>query len=285
MLKKLINEAIFKCELETNSPLLIKAGKGQDVLNPVDVDATYIKTYKDGILQPFIPGSSLKGVFRSYAESMVEESCDIVGSSNKNRFYTANQGKVKKECISQNTKIKDKNGEEKRKYINMSGEEKYNESCLICKLFGSDVLKSRIEFANAYPQAGYKIETVGMTAIDRVKGGARDKSLREIEYVDYGVFNGEIRVKNFAPYQIKLVTSCLQALDDGQLKVGGYTSKGFGELNIKSLSLILRYYNKKAEGYIDKEIYIEKSIEGLKNIEDYLEKVTYKDVNVNGEAL
>lgn len=264
MFKKLMNEAIFEVELETNSPLLIQ-GKENGNLNPTAVDTTYIKTNKDGELIPYIPGSSLKGVFRSYGESILEASCDIVG---KNRRYTQN-GKSK-QCLSQ----KD-NG-----YKFKDGKTRYEESCMICKLYGSDVLKSRITFSNAYPVAPCKIETAGLTAIDRVKGGAKGGALRDIEYVGYGVFKGKISLKNFEPYQIKLVLDSLMALEMGEIHVGSYTSKGFGELNVKSLNLILRYYGKEIEGYKKEDFYSEKVIEGKENVEALGRKLSYKEVNI-----
>lgn len=278
MLKKLINEAIIECDIVTASPLLIQAGQDQQTLNPVDVDATYIRAYRGSEYQPFIPGSSLKGVFRSYAESILEEACDIVGD--RARRYTANGGKEKKVCLG-----KDQKENNKAIYIKLNGKQRYDRSCLVCKLFGSDVLKSRVDFGNAYPEPDYRIDTAGMTAIDRVKGGAKDKSLRQIEYVGYGVFKEKMIIKNFAPYQLRLLMDCLEALDQGQIKLGSYTSKGFGEVNVKQLKLTTRYYNQKAEGYEQKKCYIEKQLEGKEKIEGYLAQVTYKDVKIDGEAL
>lgn len=264
MFKKLINEAIFEVELETNSPLLIQ-GKENGNLNPTAVDTSYIKTNKDGHLVPYIPGSSLKGVFRSYAESILEASCDIVG---KNREYTRD-GKRKK-CLSQ----KDSS------YKDKDGKARYTESCMVCKLYGSDVLKSRITFSNAYPIEECKIETAGLTAIDRVKGGAKSGALRDIEYVGYGVFKGKISLKNFEPYQVKLVLDSLMALEMGEIHLGSYTSKGFGELNVKSLDLAIRYYGKAIDGYENKGFYSEKVIQGKDEVEAFGQKLSYKEVNI-----
>ncbi|WP_054740992.1 type III CRISPR-associated RAMP protein Csx7 [Cellulosilyticum ruminicola] len=272
MLKKLINEAIIECDIKTASPLLIQAGQGQQTLNPVDVDATYIRAFRNNEYQPFIPGSSLKGVFRSYAESILEEACDIVGNNND---------KKSRSCL--NTKQKDYNGN--KIYISLNGEQRYEKSCLVCKLFGSDVLKGRVNFGNAYTDEEYRIDTARMTAIDRVNGGAKNTSLREIEYVSYGVFKEKMIIKNFAPYQIKLLMNCLEALNIGQIRLGSYTTKGFGEVNVENIKLTMRYYNQKAEGYEDKGYYIEKHLEGKENIDSYLIKVTNKDVNINGKAL
>ncbi len=270
MFKKLMNQAIFYYELETYSPLLIQ-GKGNGSLSPTDVDITYIKTYKDGKQIPYIPGSSLKGVFRSYSEGILKPaSCDIVG---KKRKYT--EAGEEKECLSQANK----------QYKYMDGTERYKKSCLVCKLFGSDTLKSRVAFSNAYPIEDCKIETAGLTAIDRVKGGAKQGALRDIEYVGYGIFAGKASLTNFAPYQIKLILNNLQALERGEIRLGSYTSKGFGEMGVRKLKLVLRYYNKELAGYENKDFYVEKEIEGIEEIMALVANVTYKDVDIDGKTL
>lgn len=271
MFKKLINEAIFEYELETYSPLLIQ-GNENGYISPMSVDTSYIKTYKDGSLIPYIPGSSLKGVFRSYSESILEGACDIVG---KNRSYKENG--ENKLCLGKDNYDKH--------YKFMTGAERYEKSCLVCKLFGSDVLRSRVSFSNAYPVQPCKIETAGMTAIDRVKGGAKAGALRDIEYIGYGIFQGKIGLKNYAPYQLKLLVNNLQALEMGEIRLGSYTSKGFGELGVKSLKLTLRDYGHLESEQLDKPFYCEKIIEGMDEIAVKLENITFKDVKINGKAL
>lgn len=266
MFKKLLNEAIFEYTFETYSPLLIQ-GKENGCISPMAVDISYIKTYKDGNLVPYIPGSSLKGVFRSYSESILEGACDIVG---KNRKYI--EDGREKECLSKDNK----------QYKSMSGAERYEKSCLVCKLFGSDTIKSRVSFSNAYPVQPCKIETAGMTAIDRVKGGAKSGALRDVEYVGYGIFKGKITLKNYAPYQLKLIARDLEALEMGEIRLGSYTSKGFGELGVKSLKLTLRNYTSLEKKQLGNDFYSEKTIEGMEEVVNSLKDITFKDVKIDG---
>src|SRR5881397_2808147 len=67
MLKKLINEAYFTLRITTMGPLLIKSGYAS-VSGP---DMTPVLTFRNGQQEAFLPGSSLKGVFRSHIEKIV----------------------------------------------------------------------------------------------------------------------------------------------------------------------------------------------------------------------
>ena len=80
MFKKLKSEAIITFDIVTESPLFIKSEE-YNSLNPTASDSTFIKTYINGKLVPVIPGSSIKGAFRSRAERMLKNigDCDIVG--------------------------------------------------------------------------------------------------------------------------------------------------------------------------------------------------------------
>jgi CRISPR/Cas system CSM-associated protein Csm3 (group 7 of RAMP superfamily) len=67
MLKKIINSARIEMEIIPIDPLLIKSGQA----SVSGVDMAFVRTYRSSEKdEPFIPGSSLKGVIRSYAEKI-----------------------------------------------------------------------------------------------------------------------------------------------------------------------------------------------------------------------
>ena len=66
MLKKLVNEASFTLRITTTGPLLIKSGQ-PTISGP---DMTPVLTFRNGQREVFLPGSSLKGVFRSHLEKI-----------------------------------------------------------------------------------------------------------------------------------------------------------------------------------------------------------------------
>lgn len=67
MLKKLVNEAYFTLRITTTGPLLIRSGRAT-ISGP---DMTPVLTFRNGQQEIFLPGSSLKGVFRSHSEKIV----------------------------------------------------------------------------------------------------------------------------------------------------------------------------------------------------------------------
>src|SRR5256886_17531821 len=67
MLKKLVNEAYCTVRIITMGPLLIKSGRAT-ISGP---DMTPVLTFRNGQQEVFLPGSSLKGVFRSHIEKIV----------------------------------------------------------------------------------------------------------------------------------------------------------------------------------------------------------------------
>src|SRR5260370_34522310 len=67
MLKKLMNEAYFTLLIRTTGPVLIKSGRAT-ISGP---DMTPVRTFRNKQEEVFLPGSSLKGVFRSHVEKIV----------------------------------------------------------------------------------------------------------------------------------------------------------------------------------------------------------------------
>jgi len=67
------NEAFLEMSLEPVTPLLIKAGgEGWAALDPTIPEMNFVRTRRaDGELQVYIPGSSLRGVVRGYAERLL----------------------------------------------------------------------------------------------------------------------------------------------------------------------------------------------------------------------
>ncbi|MFZ5570174.1 MAG: RAMP superfamily CRISPR-associated protein, partial [Thermodesulfobacteriota bacterium] len=67
MLKKMVNHALVDLNILPIDPMLIKSGQA----TVSGVDMSFVRTYMHGTEpEPFIPGSSLKGVIRSYGEKI-----------------------------------------------------------------------------------------------------------------------------------------------------------------------------------------------------------------------
>jgi CRISPR/Cas system CSM-associated protein Csm3 (group 7 of RAMP superfamily) len=64
----LIRQAIIQADVENTSPLRI--GSGREAPLGSQVDLAVLRIHRNGRDEPYIPGSSLKGVFRSVGEAM-----------------------------------------------------------------------------------------------------------------------------------------------------------------------------------------------------------------------
>jgi len=262
MFKRLYNEAVISFEMKTVSPLFINSGDS-DQLDPAAADNTFLVMYRNGELVPVIPGSSLKGVFRSSIEQLLPGSCDIFQNPCAHRVRQKESGRRKRQ---------QEEGFE-------LGKERYRESCPACKMFGSTMIKSRISFMDAYPEGDYRIGHRASAAIDRITGATRRNALFEFEYVEDALFKCEIRFRNFFRWHIKAVLEVFNRINQGFVTFGGLTSKGFGQKKIQNVSLKVKYYdrNKKTQDYTDQSLFIEREIDGLENILSLFEDVVITD--------
>lgn len=259
MFKNLKNELILTFDLKTESPLYIKSGEDNS-LDPSAADGKYITTYRNGQLEPFIPGTSFKGVFRSRAERMIEEACDIVGGH---------------ECLIEKQVKKEK----------WDGTKRYKNSCPICRLFGSKVLRSRISFSDAYVKGKYITGERTCVGIDRITGAAKKGALYNIQYIEDAVFSGKITIQNYERYQLKLILILFKEMDEGFITFGGMTSKGFGYLKSDNFQLKIKNYDKSAklEGYNKNSYYYEKCVDGFDNIAQLVKDIDLTKIRKDGD--
>ncbi|MDR2713235.1 MAG: CRISPR-associated RAMP protein [Clostridiales bacterium] len=247
MFKKLINEAQLTVRLAAAGPLLICSGE-TNAINPSLPDMCFVRCKYQGEETVYMPGSSIKGVFRSRYEQLAERfaksPCDILNH--------------KKSCSGQitffekNEKVRI-NG--KLVNIKLSGTDRYRVSCAACRLFGNLSLGSRIQFTDAYP-VGDKpvIGTRNGVAIDRATGAARTQkgALFNFEVVESGTFELKITLTNFARYQLALILAILEDIDAGFVSFGMGTSRGNGYMKISNRSdmpMLYRYFGKKIERF------------------------------------
>lgn len=266
MFKKLESQAVLKFKINTQGPLYIKSGKQED-LNPSATDGRYIETYRNGHLEPFIPGTSLKGVFRCEAERFFksikgdQSICNVI-----NRQYDLRSSDA----------------------YTLDGRQRYIKSCPVCRLFGSNVLKSRIVFSDGIVNGDYHIGERTCVAIDRISGATKGGAVFNMEYIEDASFDETITITNFEPYQIKLLMYLIEEMNCGFLTIGSMTSKGFGFVKCDELSLEVRYYGDKCKDnpeYKFKDYYYYKTIVGIENISNLLKdkSVSFDKVKKGGD--
>jgi CRISPR-associated RAMP protein (TIGR02581 family) len=244
MLKKLVNEAHFKLLIQTIGSVLVKSGH-VTISGP---DMTPMLTYRDGDWQVYLPGSSLKGVFRSHLEKVCRtlhegvvcnpflKLKDITRIEN-GRLTCSDYASVA--CNDKLEVRKDEKFEAgdqtKWRHLNpeiLTNQQVYTDCCPICRLFGSTSYIGRVSIGDAYlvnathPRPTELRDGVG---IDRLTGGASRHAKFELEVISPGTaFETEIYLRNFETWQLGMLMLVAQDMADELVSIGSGRSRGLG---------------------------------------------------------
>lgn len=234
MHKSLLNQAKLSVVIRPSGPLLIKSGlESSDPTRPrMEFVRTRHATFGETI---YIPGSSLKGTFRSHAErifrSYGHHICDLF--SHQQRCPRSAAG-------DSNT------DEEESRSAAM-----FKRHCPACRTFGSLSLAGRANFPDAYPwdpesdhdrqqearDRANKTETRFQVAIDRSTGRPKSGSLYDLEVVTAGDFYGDINLENFELWQLGLLAATVEEMDRGSVPIGFGQSRGLGRVRVAAKKL------------------------------------------------
>ncbi|HEY0752695.1 MAG TPA: CRISPR-associated RAMP protein Csx7 [Ktedonobacteraceae bacterium] len=221
MLKALVNDACLRINITSKGPLLIKTGYA----TVIGADMAPVQTYRHGHQEVYLPGSSLKGAFRSHIEKVVNSikprvACNPVGRPEDQRderhLYRPACG----------NSLKDK----------MAAQTIYAKSCPTCRLFGSTSYIGRISIEDAYLPAGvYEekklIEHRDGIAIDRLTGGTGGGAKFDLETVTSDTtFTTTVRLRNFEIWQLGMLFALIQDLEDDLIPLGSGRSRGLGRV-------------------------------------------------------
>lgn len=221
--------------LTTRTGLHIGAGGSGDLLG------TDLPVVRDGAGQPFLPGSSLKGVIRSAAEALLRGAPFTGASGSKRPLWTCELigGDP---CVTED-RVKEIR-EEKNRTAAAEGtgrpvhrevaEVVWDESCTVCRLFGSLALASRVRFPDL-PLAGELpvLELRNGVGIDRDRGLAADRVLYDFEAIPPETpFRLTVVVDNPSDEDVGLLLYLFNELDSGHLALGGKTSRGLGRVRV-----------------------------------------------------
>lgn len=223
MHKTKYNSLGLEISITPKSPLLVKAGGIS--ANPSLPDMQFVRTFITGKGETvYIPGSSLKGVVRSYVEKILRTKKGDSLNGSCNLFEKG------KSCPDKIDKIeKELNKKEKREIQSC---EIYKESCRACKIFGNTKLKSRASFLDAYPEGDVKTETRYGVAISRLTHAVAAGPF-DMEVLVAGKFGTKLHLENFEIWQLGLFALAIQGLNDGLVRVGFGKNRGFGEVEAK----------------------------------------------------
>lgn len=232
MLKKLMNEAFCTMRITTTGPLLIKSGHAS-VSGP---DMTPVLTFRNGKQEVFIPGSSLKGVFRSHIEKIAISLKPRVvcypfeGNEDKQADLSQRQHDYRDSCGGMFNQFS-KRSEDNRRLLEDRTDLVYADSCPTCRLFGSTGFIGRLAISDAYLVSSEIKEQRDGVGIDRLTGGASYGAKFELEVVSTGVvFETNIHLRNFEIWQLGMLFVVIQDMEDELIRLGSGRSRGLGNI-------------------------------------------------------
>ena len=246
MFDKFQSRLNLKGEVETLTAIRIGASRST---SPVSSDLPVVR---DAANHPYIPGSSFKGVFRSYLESVLRSFTD-------DRCVVCNPTNEKEQCITR----------EEMETLRKKRDDQLilNQICWVCQLFGASWYASKLQIRDLHVRQDLWFDQYQQrdgVAIDRDTETASDGKLYDYEVVPAGVlFDFHAIVDNAEDWQLGMLYVGLSAFENGELTIGGGSSRGLGliELSLES------------EEYIDKQ-----------HIMQYLTDEDYKTETVNRQS-
>lgn len=105
--------------------------------------------------------------------------------------------------------------------------------------------KSRVSISDAFADMDTIQTTVRYsTSIGSVSQSAKEGSLNQCEAVIRGNFNGTMRLRSVSEAEIAMLLSALNAMNRGEICVGGRISRGFGRISVSRFEMtVTRGYN------------------------------------------
>ena len=215
MFDKFQSRLSLKGKVETLTAIRIGAGRST---SPISSDLPVVR---DAANYPYIPGSSFKGVFRSYVESILRSFTD-------NARVVCNPTNDKKQCITSKD-MEDLREKRDDQLI-------LDKTCWVCQLFGSSWYASKLQIRDLHVDTdlwfGQYQQRDGV-AIDRDTETAADGMLYNYEVVPAGVvFDFQAIVDNAEDWQLGMLYLGLSAFKNGDLTIGGGSSRGLGVIKL-----------------------------------------------------
>jgi CRISPR-associated protein Csm3 len=180
---------------------------------------------------PVIPGSSLKGAFRSAVEGLAILIADVRSCALDPSYACVGPQGRRQKAFNDTAEKEDWTPEEL--LSNLDGR-----LCDTCWLFGSPYAASHIEFSDLLPAGeGQPPSSVrDGVAIDRDTGRAADRRKFDYEVLEPGVsFPFEITLTCRRKFDLGLACLGIMELQAGRIRLGGLASRGLGRVKLDEL--------------------------------------------------
>lgn len=240
MLKKLINECSVELKLMTIDPLLVKSGL-TTVSGP---DMAFVLTYRNGHAEPYLPGSSLKGVIRSHAERIARtlkspSACEPFWNDDIENEIGSNPERAETIWCGERFRRREKSFKE-----TITNATAYKESCPACRFFGSTYFAGRFSVSDAYlveESRGRRPQQRDGVGIDRFTGGASKRAKFELEVLADVTFKCSLHIRNFEVWQLGWLAYVIQDFKDSFIQIGSGKSRGLGRVQGTVESVTISY--------------------------------------------
>lgn len=205
-------------ELVTCTALRIGAGRSYDALGDD------LPVVKDTLDRPVIPGSSLKGALRAYAESLLRTLEPVVQSNGKPQLSCY---PLTKPCLSNDEVTALKQGEDADALL-------WEKSCRACRLFGAPWLASQVLVKDLPVREDTWFDRFGHrdgVSINRDKGTAQSQKRYTFELVpEETSFDFNLVVDGTSDAGLGLLLLTLESVNSRQILLGGARSRGLGDV-------------------------------------------------------
>lgn len=238
MFKQYHNEVRIELDIVPNGPILIKAG---DSL-AARTNMAFVRTFRNGREEVYLPGSSLKGVIRSHGERIgrtldAKKICNPFSGPSKETLKHKNTSLLG--MVSCGNWLSEEEQDRKDKGSQLLSDEAYRHSCPACRLFGSLAFTGRFNIGDAYIFGNEQptIEYRDGVGIDRFSGGSAKSAKYDFEVAAGGRYRTEISVCNFEIWQLGWLALVLQDMKEGLVPIGMGTSRGLGKVAVEIQSV------------------------------------------------
>lgn len=226
MFRKLYNQALLTGTLVPDGPLLVvQGGVAHDPSAP---DLAFVRTVRAGRSTVYLPGSSLKGALRAYAERLLATYVGVAAAEDPFRQEASPRRQAAAAAREKG-----------------STPEVFRLSCEADRLFGSTEIAGRLRVSDALPPpaeeaAANRTEVRYGVAIDRAKQSVKAGPFEQ-EAVTQGSFALQVTLENFDLWMLSLLLQCLADLHAGLIPLGHGKTRGFGTVRLDSPKLVLRW--------------------------------------------
>lgn len=216
-------------KLAAQTALRIGAGRSSDI------NGNDLPVLRDSLGAPFIPGASLKGVFRARVEAIIRaiqprQALDLpqIEAHMRDEIMPLPTQDATIQNLTRDRKI----AEADRELSNRI----WLKSTLIDLTFGAPWVAGRIFFKDALVDRALwfdQFEIRNGVALNRDTETVEQGLLYDYEVVPAGMrFSFELTLENAAPWQLGMVLLALRPWQAGDVQIGGFRSRGLGHVQL-----------------------------------------------------